>query len=308
MRVVALGFSCNNACVYCAQGELRATTAPAPSAVDALVDAIAPGERVAFVGGEPTLDPALPARIRAAHARGAASIILQTNGRRLAYRAYARELAASSSRLSLDVSLAGSTEAMHDYHTATPGSFKQTLRGLQSARAEGMRAAVTVVVTRSSFRHLVDVVRLAHGVGARAVQLSIAAPYGSAARAADRVVPSPELVRPHLALAVEEARRFGLGVVVGDRAAPAEAVAWFAGLGEVEHVPLPAPRVAPTIPGGTRVALALLGRPAPGRNEVHAQERRTGAALEEIFPGLFGGVEAIGEGEPAGRAASGGRR
>ena len=286
MRVVALGLSCNSACVFCAQGELRATARPVDPT--AALAAIVPGDVVALVGGEPTIDPRLVDHVREAHARGASRVIVQTNGRRLAYRAYARELAAASDRLAFDVSLAGSTEAMHDYHTSTPGSFAQTVRGLANVVAEGRPAAVTVVVTRSNFRHLVDVVRLAARLGARAVQLAIAQPVGAAARAADRVVPAPELASPHLAASVDEARRLGLGVVVAGSAAPDAARGWFAGFGEVEDVPLPAPRVRPAVAGSAPGrATVPLGRPAPGRDEVRAHDRRTGADLEALFPDLF---------------------
>src|SRR6185369_7324063 len=128
MRVVTLGFGCNNACVFCAQGQLRAGE-PAPEDTAP----IAPGEIVAFAGGEPTIFDELIPAIAAADAAGARRIVLQTNGRRLAYRSYARELAAASRRLVLDLSLQGSSEAMHEYHTAAPGSFKQTAQGIRNA-------------------------------------------------------------------------------------------------------------------------------------------------------------------------------
>jgi molybdenum cofactor biosynthesis enzyme MoaA len=233
MLAVALGFSCNNACVFCAQGELRATRPTEDVAlrgrVEAALAAIAPGQAIAFTGGEPTLHAALPAWIAAADARGASSILVQTNGRRLAYRAYARELAAASSRLRLEVSLHGSTEAMHDHHTASPGSFKQTVAGLANARAEGTPVAIATVVTRSNFRHLVDIVRIAAAARAQSIQLAAAEPHGRAAADAARVIASPAMVRPHLEAAVAEARRLGLTVAAG--AAGAEG---HAGLGEVE--------------------------------------------------------------------------
>ena len=70
IRLVSLGFGCNNACIFCAQGGLRALPAEPPS-VDILAT-LTPGETVAFVGGEPTLSERLPALIREAEARGAA--------------------------------------------------------------------------------------------------------------------------------------------------------------------------------------------------------------------------------------------
>ncbi len=281
MRVVALGVSCNNACVFCAQGELRAregalSDADVARIDDALRGAFS-GEIVAFAGGEPTLLERLPTWIRAAHDGGAASILVQTNGRRLAYRSYAGALREASPRLGLDVSLHGSTEAMHDYHTATPGSFRQTVTGMRSAQALGVPLAVTVVVTRSNFRHLAEIVEVAQRVGAAAIKLVVAQAYGSAARAADRVIPAWELVEPRIAEAVVAAKRRGLGVVVGDEGGPPDVRARFVGIGRVEELPAPE----------RKHRLPVLGRPAPGKQETRVQARQTGEDLKTILPNLF---------------------
>ncbi len=234
MRAIALGTLCNNACIFCAQGELRANEA-GPRPVAEQIARIAPGEIVAFQGGEPTLFEELVGWIREADARGAGRILVQTNGRRLAYRAYARALREASSRLSLDVSLHGATEPMHDYHTQTPGSFKQTVIGLRNARAEGIEVGVTTVITRSNYRHLAEIVLLARGAGgASAVHFAQAAPHGSAARARDRVLPPAELTRPYLGRALAEAERLGVAWLAGERASAPAVRERFAGTGEVE--------------------------------------------------------------------------
>lgn len=288
MLVVHLGYACNNACVFCAQGQLRAGGETLVEDPGARLAALAPGGAVALVGGEPTLDERLPAWIRAADERGASRIVVQTNGRRLAYRSYAASLRAASPRLSLDVSLHGSTAPMHDYHTCTPGSFGQATTGLRHARGVGIPFAVTAVITRSNFRHLAEIVRLAGALGARAVQLSPAARHGGAARAADRVLAAPELVAPHLARAAAEAAAMGLGLRAGDRDVGPEIEGWFAGIGPVEE-PEAAPRAIAAEPRAERgrVGLPMLGRPAPARAEVRTRERRTGAELVQILPNLF---------------------
>jgi MoaA/NifB/PqqE/SkfB family radical SAM enzyme len=267
MRAIALGFACNNACVFCALGD---GDARGPAEIDpaGAIASVAPGEAVAFQGGEPTLLAGLCGWIQAADGRGAARIVLQTNGRRLAYRAYARALREASAKLVLDVSLHGATAPMHEYHTGVPGSFAQTVQGLRNARAEGIPAGVTTVVTRSSFRHLAEIVRVAHAAGAQAVHFAPAEPAGRAAANKPKVMPSSEMVLPHLQRAVAEAQRLGLGVQVGDRPVPGTASAFFAGIGEVRRPPAggaPAaggpghsaarPRGAPD---GERVALPVL--------------------------------------------------
>jgi MoaA/NifB/PqqE/SkfB family radical SAM enzyme len=231
MRAIVLGYACNNACLFCAQGDLRRTR---PSAarddVARALDAIVKGETVAFVGGEPTLFAELPEWIRAAASRGAKNVILQTNGRRLSYRAFAHELAEASRALLLDVSLQGSTAAMHDWHTGTPGSFAQTVQGIRNARAERIPAGITTVVTRANYRHLGEIVRIAHAAGAMAVHVAAVEPFGRAVEKGSLLVPHPEMVAPHLQRASADAGRLGLRFEVGARTTGD----LFAGLGDVE--------------------------------------------------------------------------
>jgi MoaA/NifB/PqqE/SkfB family radical SAM enzyme len=253
MRRILVGFACNNACVFCAQGDLRASRPATPEIeVERALAAVEPGEVVAFTGGEPTLFAALPAWIRAATARGAASVIVQTNGRRLAYRAFAHALREASPRLRLDVSLHGATAQMHDWHTGTEGSFAQTVTGLRHARAERIPAGVTVVVTRSNYRHLAEIVRVAHAAGASALRLAPLALAGRALRDRARLSPAPALVAPYLQRAAAEAARLGirladrLGSASAGAVGPAEEL--FAGLGEVEPPPAPAEQVVEEAP------------------------------------------------------------
>lgn len=258
MRAIGLGLTCNNACVFCAQGELSAQRPGRPSSIKALLDEIPPNEVVAFVGGEPTLDDDLPSLVRGADTRGARRIIVQTNGRRFAYRAYARVMREASALLFLDISLHGSTAAMHDYHTQTAGSFQQTALGIRNAAAEGIKVGVTTVITRSNYRHLSEVVFLVRGLGAKAVKFVVAEPFGRAEKAADRVFAPIELVEPHVSRAIREAARFELDWIVGDRASGPMVHEEFAGLGEVQ-------------PSANAVARAEIGRKPRMRLPVMAQ-------------------------------------
>ncbi len=231
MRLFSLGFTCNNACLFCAQGSLREGASiargDATPASEGAIDSIAPGEAVAFVGGEPTIDERLLSWITAADQRGARRILVQTNGRRLAYKSYARAIAATSKRLAIEVSLHGSTEAMHEHHTSAPGSFSQTVRGLRNATAEGIPAGVTTVVTRSSYRHLVEIVTLARALGATAARFVAVEPLGRA-RSPGIAAPA-ELAAPFVKRAIDEARRAGLAIATEDGARDR-----FAGLGLFE--------------------------------------------------------------------------
>lgn len=234
MRLVRLGYSCNNACLFCAQGDLRARSSSLREAELKAALAEVEDEVVAFVGGEPTLFDSLSQAARWAREGGARSVLVQTNGRRLAYKSYARALAEAGVD-ALDVSLHGSTAAIHDYHTTVSGSFAQTLTGMAHARDAGIAIGTTTVVTRSNFRHLSEIVRVGYAQGARAVHFASTIPEGRARLFRARLIPPRELAAPHLMTALSVAKRLGLEFLA-DRLESSERVRErFAGLGETDE-------------------------------------------------------------------------
>lgn len=135
MLSVSLGYRCNNACAFCAQGSLRERVGdPEEAAVAAAIDAAlarSPGAALAFTGGEPTLREPLPAWIAHARERGARWVLVQTNGRRLSQPGYADALARAGAD-AVEISLQGATAAAHDYLTATPGASRRPSAGSRS--------------------------------------------------------------------------------------------------------------------------------------------------------------------------------
>ncbi len=248
MKRIEVGFRCNNACVFCAPGRLREELPDVPHArIEAQLAEIHSGDRVAFVGGEPTIFDELPSWATTARERGAWSVLVQTNGRRLAVAGYAHRLVASGVD-GLDVSLHGATEAMHDYHTQFPGSFRETVSGLRRARAAGLSFGITTVVTRSNYRHLHEIVHVAHTLGARALQLMLAEAVGAAADNHASVVLDDELALPHLEQARVRARQLGLTLVTGGESGARSSPQWFAGRGRSETPKEPLPSAERRLP------------------------------------------------------------
>lgn len=207
MSHVTLTLACNNRCVFCAQRG-RDGDAPLEGAEprDATVD---DAGRIAFAGGEPTLVPDLLDRVRAARADGAARVLVQTNGRRLAYKAFAQSLA-DAGVTDIEISLQGPTPAVHDYHTQIDGSYAQTVKGALNARAVGLSLTLSSVVTRSNFRHLPALAQLVAKIGANAWHIGAAAPVGAAGLERDRVVPRLAMIAPLVAEAAVIADRAGV--------------------------------------------------------------------------------------------------
>ena len=233
--LIQCGYACNNRCVYCAQGDRARLTEAPPGVEGALAAARAAGaDAVAFVGGEPTLHDELPGWVRRARELGFASVVIQTNGRRLVYGGYARALRDAGAE-GVDVALVGPTAAIHEYHTRVPGSFAQSAGGVRAAVAAGLRVGITTVLTRSSYRHVVDHVRLCRALGAAAMHLALPVVRGAAAEAVARVVPPLALTVPHVRRAGATARAAGLPVVVSG--APLCALGADAALAIEDHAP-----------------------------------------------------------------------
>lgn len=231
MHVIDLGLRCNNACAFCAVASVRGQSDESPVGEAARTGAPIDGV-VAIVGGEPTLHADLIETVRGLRNCGAKGVLLQTNARLLAQHGFAEALC-NAGVDALDVSLHGSTAAMHDYHTGVPGSFRETLLGARAARAAGARIGITTVITRSNFRHLADVARVGKALGARAVHFAPLLAVGRARSALHRLAPDSSMVRPHLHAAVRAARALGLETLTGDVASSPVVHDWFAGPGRV---------------------------------------------------------------------------
>ncbi len=183
---VDLGPRCNNRCVHCGLGEARAAIEDVAAQIEAGrgKGAVA----LTFVGGEPTLHEGLPAWITGARAAGFVGVAVQTNARRMAYAAYAAALV-DAGLTDVEVALYGAAAPAHEYHTRAPGSFAQTCAGAANTRGAGVRLAVSLLATRSSWRELPAAAALALRLGAGRLRIAMVRARGAAEEAFDRVVP-----------------------------------------------------------------------------------------------------------------------
>ncbi len=214
--VVEVASACNNNCGFCCLN--KEGDAVGVDGEKSLGKRLKEGQdgghgSVAFVGAEPTLNERLPDAIKEAKHMGYSRLLLQTNGRRLAYRSYAETLA-TSGLTHVEISLQGALSAVHDYHTRVPKSFEHTLVGIGAAREYQMNVGVSTVITRSNFRNLVEVVALLDRLDVRHWHLSVVEAVGGAARDFERLVPHRGMIQPYLLDAIETADDCGIETVV----------------------------------------------------------------------------------------------
>ncbi len=164
-----------------------------------MIDQYPHPDEILFTSGEPTLDPGLVTYVTWAKQRGFRVIGLVTNGRRLTYRGYARELLdAGLNRVT--VSIHGHIATLHDGQTRTPGSFEQSLSGLDEivrlGRTRHLRVHTSTVLNRRTLPHLAEIQQLLSSRGADVTVFNVMMARGRGAQHAPRLLaPYAEVVQ-----------------------------------------------------------------------------------------------------------------
>ena len=181
--VLFTGYSCNNRCGFCIDYHKRHIPDATPQA---LVRAMAQARRegsdyLELIGGEATIRPDFVSLLRTARRLGFKKIITASNGRRFSEPSFARA-AVEAGLTGVMLSIHGPDEAVHDGLTATPGSFRQLLAGIENLRGLGfsqIRANTTVV--RQNYRSLVRLAKLYLKLGLKGAEIIFVDPtYGGA--------------------------------------------------------------------------------------------------------------------------------
>ena len=156
---VRVNFHCNQACEFCFVS--THLPAPADAAVRAAIErAGSEGAALVLSGGEPTLNPHLVEYVRLAKRVGVRSVELQTNATRLAGRGLAPALADAGLDQAM-VSLHGSTAALSDAITDAPGTFADTVRGIDELVKTPIHVRLNFVfchANREDFPRFIDFV------------------------------------------------------------------------------------------------------------------------------------------------------
>ena len=183
--IVNLTYRCNNHCSFCAVADREARDARSEAVIAQLRRHREQGcELLDLDGGEPTLHDDLFTIIRAGRQMGYGRIALITNGRRLSYPPFARELARSGVHEVL-VSLHAAEEQLNQRITGAAGAFQQTVAGLThilEAMGDADRVAVNTTVTAQNLEGLNRLGLMLARLGARRWNLQLVTPFGRANR------------------------------------------------------------------------------------------------------------------------------
>jgi len=169
---ISIGAVCNNNCIFCMEEDRDAryvnNSAMTPERVRWVLERHQGSEEVCFTSGEPTTRTELPDFLGWARELGYPRISMMTNGRRIGHFPYAVALAKRGLN-KVYISIHGHTAKLHEGLTRTPGSFEQTVAGLDCVarlKPYGVELHTSTVVTKRNLPHLLDIYRFlrSHGV------------------------------------------------------------------------------------------------------------------------------------------------
>ncbi len=207
------GAVCNNNCIFCMEedrdGRYEQNSRVTPEVVREILDGHRGAEEVCFTSGEPTTNPHLPDFVLWARDRGYRRISIMTNGRMLSQVPYAQRLLAHGMNR-FYVSIHGHDAKLHDGLTRTPGSFVQTVRGLDVVKALGRAAQsrlgaarpgglgaqspvelhTSTVLTKRNLPHLGDIYRFLRRHGVDQVVFNVMQANGRANTYFEQIFPS----------------------------------------------------------------------------------------------------------------------
>jgi cyclic pyranopterin phosphate synthase len=210
---VLTGAICNNNCIFCMEedreGRYTTNSATTDDTVKWILANARDLEEVCFTSGEPTTNPALPRWIKLARGHGVPVISVMTNGRALSYERYAKGLVAAGLNR-VYISIHGHELRLHEGLTRTPGSFEQTVAGIEvvsTLKRYGVAMHASTVVTNRNLPHLGEIYRFLQARGVDQVVFNVMQANGRANTYFEHIFPRyTEIAAAFAAFVGEQAR------------------------------------------------------------------------------------------------------
>jgi MoaA/NifB/PqqE/SkfB family radical SAM enzyme len=136
---------CNNNCIGCAVDPNVDVIYNKP--VDIIEKELLEGKKQGYnilhpIGGEPTLYPDLIKILRKAK-KLYSEIAITTNGRMFSYKSYSDKF--KNLKINFNITLCGPNKKIHDSWTGVPGSFQQTIKGIQNLIKDNHNICLNII-------------------------------------------------------------------------------------------------------------------------------------------------------------------
>lgn len=200
---IKVSFKCNNNCKFCVQGDKRQLVPEKDiSEIKTILRENKKSyDEVVFTGGDPLIRRDIVELV--AYAKGLGYvIIIQTNGRMLAYRDFCiKIIKAGADRFA--ISIHGHNSNLHDYLTGANGSFQQSTAGVRNILSLGKAAVTNTVINKLNYRFLPKIAKFLIDIGITQYQFAFPHILGSAYINREIIVPRKERVSPYVKKGLE---------------------------------------------------------------------------------------------------------
>ena len=165
---LALTFRCQNNCVHCYAGGPHETSELTTEQWKEVIDCLHQiGVFIlTFTGGEPTLREDLPELLLYAQNKGMVTGLI-TNGRKLKDKAYVETLEKTGLDF-VQITLESHKPKIHDLMTATKGSWKETVTGIQNAVQTQIYVTTNTTLSKYNASDFLETIDFIKGLGVAA--------------------------------------------------------------------------------------------------------------------------------------------
>jgi MoaA/NifB/PqqE/SkfB family radical SAM enzyme len=211
---IKVGFSCNNICKFCVQGDKRKKYGD--KTIDEIKNNIIEAKKtcnsIVLTGGEPTMRKDIFEIVSFGKKVGFEEIQIQTNGRMFAYLDFCKKLIAAGAT-EFSPALHGHIPELHDYLTGATSSYRQVVCGIKNLKSLNQLVITNTVITKSNYVHLPQIAKLLSALKVDQFQFAFVHALGSALQKFDSVVPRKTLVEPYVKAALDVGIKNGISVM-----------------------------------------------------------------------------------------------
>lgn len=213
---IKIGFSCNNQCRFCVQGDKRKKNPnkTLKKVKQQLQEGKKSADEVVFTGGEPTLRlKELIVMVGCAKKLGYKVIQIQSNGRLFMYIDFCKNLIEAGAN-EFSPSIHGHNEKIHDFLTSSPGSFRQTMQGIKNLKKMGQRVLTNTVITTYNYNFLPQIARFLVDLDVCQFQFAFPHILGKAWKNRDWLIPRKSQVMGYVKKGLDVGIKVGKRVMV----------------------------------------------------------------------------------------------
>ncbi len=195
---IKVGFSCNNNCLFCAQGHKKSFGDRSTIEIerDLSSSKIRCGG-VVFTGGEFTIRKDAFELVSYAKVLGFSVIQIQSNGRMFSNKAFCKKIINCGAN-QFALALHGHTPDIHENLTRAKGSFNQTVRGIKNLKELSQTVLMNTVVNLQNYKHLPELAHLFVDLGVDQFQFAFIHPIGTGYKYFDEMVPRISDAAPYI--------------------------------------------------------------------------------------------------------------